>query len=394
MRKTCLQRFFLLAIALLTGAEAQAETPTYRITIIEAPGESRTWSPSAIDSTGRVVGITQSITQVPNSTPVYGFIESFLWQAGAGVVVLPLPTGSTGVYARDVADSGQVVGNYIFTQPNGSNVGRAFSWTPGTGLVTLDDGGAGYAGKVNSVGQITGSRLVGSNSRAVIWQGASTTILEGLDPSDTSSVATSINDAGTVVGYAIGSAGFQPLKWVNGNPTPLLGLEGSEFTIPVDINNSGQIVGHSDFGFMTSAPVNWTPDAVNGTRMFPRLGSYSAQAVNDVGQSVGFDANPSSDPEFFSAHDPFLWSESTGVVWLANQIDPSDPLASIVRLNTVLDINDRGQIVGTAFVGGVDKAVLLTPVPEPSSVWLLSLGAGILLMTVHSNQRTATRSNR
>ena len=34
------------------------------------------------------------------------------------------------------------------------------------------------------------------------------------------------------------------------------------------------------------------------------------------------------------------------------------------------DINNRGQIVGTGFIGSQVHAFLLTPVPEPRSQWL------------------------
>jgi hypothetical protein len=45
-----------------------------------------------------------------------------------------------------------------------------------------------------------------------------------------------------------------------------------------------------------------------------------------------------------------------------------------LTLVEALDVNDLGQIVGYAVVGGVEHAFLLTPVPEPSSLALCGLG--------------------
>lgn len=383
----------LLAIMLVAGEGALAGTLSYRVTTIDVPGQNRTWSPSAIDNNGRVVGTTQLITPVPNSTPLYGNVESFVWHPTAGVILLPSPSGATGVYAQDIADSGHVVGSYTISQSDGRSVERAFSWQPGSSLVTLDDGGSGRASKVNNRGQIVGGRLVGSFSKAVVWEGASTTILGGLDSSDPPSVATSINDAGVVVG----NLGSQSVKWVNGVATLLLGVDGTQYTQPVDINDSGQIIGFSELGplpsgFMAYGPVSWAPNAIESTLMFPRLGAFAVNGVNEAGQAIGYDSDASTDLEFFGPHDPFVWSENSGVIWLDDQIDPSDPLAPFVRLNTVTDINDRGQIIGTAMVAGVSRGILLTPVPEPTSLVLLGAGAGVLLISKRYRKSTVVAS--
>lgn len=61
---------------------------------------------------------------------------------------------------------------------------------------------------------------------------------------------------------------------------------------------------------------------------------------------------------------------------LNSRIDP----ASGWTLNGAYDINDNGQIVGDGKnAQGYDHAVVLTPVPKPSTLVLLGFGAMSLL---------------
>src|SRR5205814_6861921 len=56
------------------------------------------------------------------------------------------------------------------------------------------------------------------------------------------------------------------------------------------------------------------------------------------------------------------------------------------HLDIARGINDSGQIVGTASVGGIKHAFLLTPtaVPEPASLWVLALvGVALLIRRRH-----------
>ena len=51
------------------------------------------------------------------------------------------------------------------------------------------------------------------------------------------------------------------------------------------------------------------------------------------------------------------------------------------------DISDNGQIVRNGWIGGQDHAFLLTPVPEPSTLALLSMGAVGLLAYARRTRR-------
>ena len=43
------------------------------------------------------------------------------------------------------------------------------------------------------------------------------------------------------------------------------------------------------------------------------------------------------------------------------------------ELTGATGINDRGQIIGTGLIDGERHGFLLTPVPEPSTVWLYEI---------------------
>ncbi len=80
----------------------------------------------------------------------------------------------------------------------------------------------------------------------------------------------------------------------------------------------------------------------------------------------------------------FLYDVSDGMVDLNTLIDP----LSGWELTNGLAINDAGQIVanGTNF-DGYTHAILLTPVPEPSTFILAVLGNSFLLWKVRMKRR-------
>jgi probable HAF family extracellular repeat protein len=116
--------------------------------------------------------------------------------------------------------------------------------------------------------------------------------------------------------HAFRTAANQPINPV----TDDLGTLGGAFSTAYGINNSGQVVGESYI-------------SGGGQHAFLYSGSGSMQDLNDL-------INPASG-----------WT-----------------------LNVARSINDLGQIVGSGTIGGRSHTFLLTPVPEPSTFVLLSIG--------------------
>jgi probable HAF family extracellular repeat protein len=141
-----------------------------------------------------------------------------------------------------------------------------------------------------------------------------------------SSVATSINDNGKVVGiYSVGVNLVNPLTraflYTNGSMSDL-GTLGGITSIAKSINNSGQVVGYST-------------DQSRSSRAF----LYSNGVMSDLNS---------------------LLYPNSG--W---------------KLSDAVDINDLGQIVGTGVFDGQTRAFLMTPtdispVPLPASAWLFA----------------------
>lgn len=169
-----------------------------------------------------------------------------------------------------------------------------------------------------------------------------------LIPGDVTGAAAAINDEGQVAGGTgtcgplVGRSFRHAVLWQNGTVTDLGNLGGAIRNFATAINDRGQVIGHSDLvgdvnhyghGFL------WTDD--DGMQDLGTLpgdaGSY-AWGMNNRGQVVG----DSCDPNFANCR-AFLWQN--GVMTDLNTLTPS---GSSLYLTHGSDINDQGEITGTA----------------------------------------------
>jgi probable HAF family extracellular repeat protein len=234
-----------------------------------------------------------------------------------------------GSYAASVSDSGQVVGFY--TDPTTGNQ-WGFSWARGVAMRLSGPRGLNtVAVDVNSAGQIAGYEFSfgGARSHACVWQDGIVRDLGALTP-DAGTVAYAVNEAGSVAGssYLPGIYEQHATLWSNDKILDMgtLGGGGSQ---AFDINNTGEAVGYS------------------------MLADSSSVA--------------------------FLWRD--GAMIDLNTLVPGGSGWSLVRAN---GINDSGQIVGSGYIDGYERAFLLTPVPEPSSTLWVCIGLlGVLKLRRH-----------
>lgn len=152
-----------------------------------------------------------------------------------------------------------------------------------TGLGTLG-GSGGWAYDINNNGQITGRSSVTGNTavHATLWESGTVTDLGTLS-GNSNSIAFGINDAGSVVGRSIGSAGFVATLWSGGAITDL-GL-GNNSTANA-INSSGQVAA-TRLGSGTGQTVSWS----SGSAVDRFQTSFLRPGINDAGQIVGESAN-------------------------------------------------------------------------------------------------------
>jgi probable HAF family extracellular repeat protein len=242
---------------------------------------------------------------------------------------------------------------------SGQVVGSSFLWTPSTpnGTVgTMTDLGplsdsfyASLAYGINASGQVVGTAYNGipfetdaeMGSHAFLWQNGVMQDL-GTLPGSTYSDARAINTAGQVVGVAYDLEYFEccgwlrtnliPFRWQNGVMTALNGPVGGQgiYTSAYGINDSGQVVGKSDYGGF-----RWQDGVVTNLGALPggpSNGSFP-YAINAAGQIVGTSLTAAAWP----VEHAFLWQNGQ-----MTDLDPADPI-SIAH-----GINSSGQVVGWA----------------------------------------------
>lgn len=265
-----------------------------------------------------------------------------------------------------------------------------FAWENGKmrPLPTLG-GTHGYATAANDLGQIVGwaENTVHDPTctppqvlqfRAVVWgpQGNSIQDLPIL-PGDTSSAATAINRRGQIVGIsgtcddAIGSAtAAHAVLWDGGGVTELPNLGGAEWNTPTAINEHGDVAGFSDRpGDLVTEAFVWTPE--NGLQalgfLYPDHVLSEAFGINDDRQVVGLSC---SDAECRA----FLWQD--GVMADLNVLAgiPDGEL-----LTHGMDINNRGEITGRAFLAATNERVTFVAVPSGAAFTAASRNATLRL---------------
>jgi hypothetical protein len=252
-----------------------------------------------------------------------------------------------------------------------------------------------YIAQITDAGAVLGnSREPESNSfRSWIWEPSGGLRFLPIKQS-ADFMAQRMNDRGQIVGFAYvfgpgGCDGGRPfvydmkldsMKWLDEAPglDPRCGT-GAAY----DINNKGQVVGggvtSNKFGAQPRAMM-WT-DAGGPTPLSgdddPTMRRTYAHRINEAGQVVGtFQYQGRSKRNFF------YWDEESGVVDLQKLIDPADPLAAkiVLESNTYLPlINEQGWIVVSGFLkdegaatgpfGPYDpnRTFVLVPIEPPSA---------------------------
>lgn len=356
-------------IACLVPTTTSAVETKYRVTDLSGSiagiGESLATS---INDVGQVVGVAHR-----------GVGErAFIWDANVGMRDLgSIPDGYNQSVAWRINNVGLSVGRISQTAAGGPGFhSRAVAWTADGALQEIglppDRYSYSQALSVNDAGFVA----VDADG-AFVWSAATGFLDIGrldnsLSPSGTTPRA--INNKSQIVGYSATTHGTEPFLWSATDGMVDLGdLPGGDNTSgdAFDINEAGEIVGHSN-GTLGQRAFLWT--ANGGLLDLGDIPGYDgstrtenlAFAINNHGRIVGRTGT--------SATIAFLWTQTGGMQDLNSLIDPTDPLYGRAIVSQALDINDQGQIIGEALIGGARRAVLLTPVPEPTTAMLMIVG--------------------
>lgn len=363
----------ILAVGTAFSASAQA-APTYRITDIGILSGYNSSQAYGLNDLGQVVG-TVKYGNDPS--------QAFIWSETSGMQLLGnLGWAST---ALSINNRGQVVGT-SYKVPYDTISHRAFIWTADSGMQEQSIRNAiGEATAINNNGQVTGGSGVPNNSSQFYGVEQAYVLNPNPDPlqspqiptaiiNDYTSVGNDINDNGQIVGWSIyGSSAF---AWDPANGLRTLQNIGTGDANAYSVNNNGIAVGfvsasHLGEGAVHQAAIwNLADGSLNILASLPGGWGFEARSINDSGIVVG----SGDTPQVTNA--PTLWEN--GVAYsIYNLIDQQDPLSSTFFNFTPAQINNLGQIVGTASFKGPGntsfvRGVLLTPttVPVPSALWL------------------------
>ena len=237
-----------------------------------------------------------------------------------------------------------------------------------------------FSSGINDRDQVVGTsyRRTMNCYRGFLWQNGAMIDIGGFLPTG-ETLPDDINNAGLIVGSSATASYEQPFLYENGTMTQLPILPGYVRGAADAISPNGNIAGtcRKDYYFDCQATA-W----IGGrTYALGTLGQSASRAldVNDMGQVVGSVGQNDSSPVA-----AFLWQDGTMYDLNTLVLDGS---GYVVR--QAYAINNAGQIVGTARYNNQTRAVLLTPVPEPSTFVLLGLGALGLLACAWRQRRRA-----
>jgi len=337
-----------LAIANCVIASAQANPTTlYHLTDLGTLGGGT--KAYGINASGEVVGA--SYTETSNNTQ-HAFVYRGGKMSGFGTF------GGAESIAFSINASGQFAG---YANTFGYSESHAFLYSNGVmnDLGTLG-GDISVAYGINSSGQVVGfSKVSGSNyNHAFLYSGG---VMHDLNPLGAiEMIARGINDAGDIVGYGDIGSGNRAFIYSAGSFHYLGTLNGGS-TYPTAINAFGQVVGSAS--------------AAQGERAF----LYSGGVMTDLGSLYGYTTNVAlginaaghvvgtSESSNRDRRVGFLYQDG-GMLDLNTLLDNSGYGWTIVEAGA---INDSGWIAATVYQSnGPSHAILLKPVPEPSSLVL------------------------
>ena len=346
----------LLLLCALFAAPALAAAPLYQMTLLGNGNTSDTnyYIDTRINNDGTVAGVRLD--------PVSSALRAYLWKDGV-YTMLDTPINRVGAISADGKIAGEVIDYAAENRPARAAIHANGSTTLVPPPIAQTEPNY-YLGGINSAGKAAGTQYIDNQAYAYTSINGVSTPLGALG--GIHSFVGGMNEAGVVVGAAeISNGDWHMFRHDGSGMVDLGALSDGRYISARDINDAGVVVGVDLAG----------PDSAGYTRaliyqdgVLQPLGTFApgvnsfATAINNQGQVIG--------------NGTFSFLVSDGVTYNLSELLTAN---YGFRIDAVHDINDSGQITGTACaVGAGCFGMLLSPVPEPESVLMLLAGLGLL----------------
>lgn len=317
-----------------------------------------------INDDGLIVGVTRPTGAAqPQATSV--------WEIhGDHTHDHQLPNLPGSVFSRgfDINNDGVAVGEAF--DPQGNSVPIRWDGEGQAGQVDL--GAANGRGILNDISDAGVS--VGTAGGEAVSVGDDGTVTILADPDHESGAATSAAAATTVAesGDIAGRVTLQvphgdhthaevhPIAWRDGQPSLLAIPSGASQPVVAGIDEDGTVVGALTQGGLQTAVV-WDASGDSTLLTTPTIADHThaaARGVGDDGVVVGFAATFAGNPSLGGS--AVAW-DAHGPVDLNTRVPA---LGDGIELQSASDINDSGQIVGSASTPDGQRGYVLTPIEE------------------------------
>lgn len=370
MMRSRMNRLAALGVVAALAPLAHAgEPPRFEVTLIQGlsqPMGQTPGQPLALNNNGRVVGYAQSGP---------GDLTAINWRGGVSMNLGGVQAFDR-TFATRVNILGRVVGGGYMLDGNGAIAeSRALRWTGGQ-LADLGNLGGHHAVAmgIDDSGRVVGyATLPGdTQTRAFIHQNGAMAPLASL-PGTVESYAYDISNTGFVVGTAVTTSTARPVLWQGSAVAPLLFPGWARAGSATAVNDAGQVAGSVELAHVQGAfaAAVWQGGGMVNLGYLSGGTPYAvASDINNAGQVVGT-AGVQGGRTGFLYHQGRMYDLRSLVI--------SGPGG--VQITSATSINDSGQIAATALINGVQTPVLLTPVvpniPAPGALSVLLTG-GVL----------------
>jgi probable HAF family extracellular repeat protein len=337
-----------------------------------------------ISSNGLIAGTSEN-GQVDPLLSGFPEFRAVLWRNGGILDLGTLPEGGFESSANAVNSKGQVIGWATNTAPDPNSMAapgflptqtRAFVWQNGTmkDLGTLGTGSDAIAEFMNELGQVVGWSYTGETASCVLPGGTPIPVAthsfiwdenHGMRDLGTlggggCAIATALNESGVVVGNNLDDQLLERgFLWNDGAIQDLGGTLGGQQAGAENINNLGEVAGFATLaGEATFHATLWkTVGEITDLGVIGQDSCSFATSINSKTQVVGASAADCFASDLETQARAILWED--GSLFDLNTLLP--PGASL-NLHVAQQINDRGEIAGTAVdVLGNQHAFLLVP---------------------------------